>query len=147
MLGIAIFYYLILPIITLILEILPYGAVLNFMRPASSEDGSPGHFRELYSYFDLTPFGWANFAPLFTGIITCIILLLLVVYCITGKTRLAIMAKNILYVCAVFSLGPLVLGFHFLSVVGVLITLCLIGEILLLRHLLKGTNDSRETQN
>ena len=40
-----------------------------------------------------------------------------------------------------------VLGFHFLSVVGVLITLCLIGEILLLRHLLKGTTDSRETQN
>ena len=138
--------YLILPIITLILEILPYGAVCNFMRP-SADGTSIGHFRELYSYFDLMPFGYANFAPLFTGIITCIILLLLVIYCITGKTRLAIIAKNILYVCVVFSLGPVVLGFHFLSVVGVLITLCLIGEILLLRHLLKGTNDSRETQN
>ena len=117
------------------------------MRPSTTEGVSPVRFRELYSYFDLTPFGWANFAPLITGIITCIILLLLVVYCITGKTRLAIMAKNILYVCVFFSLGPVVLGFHFLSVVGVLITLCLIGEILLLRHLLKETNDSREAQN
>ena len=133
--------YLILPIVTLILEILPYGAVCVF-APSPTE-----RVKETFSYFDLTPFGYANFAPLFTGIITCIILLLLGIYCITGKTRLAIMAKNILYVCAVFSLGPLVLGFHFLSVVGVLITLCLIGEILLLRHLLKGTNDSREAQN
>lgn len=133
--------YLILPIVTLILEILPYGAVCVF-APSPTE-----RVKETFSYFDLTPFGYANFAPLFTGIITCIILLLLGIYCITGKTRLAIMAKNILYVCVVFSLGPVVLGFHFLSVVGVLITLCLIGEILLLRHLLKGTNDSRETQN
>ena len=132
---------LLLPIITLVLESLPYGAVCIF-APSPTE-----RIKETFSYFDLTPFGYANFAPLFTGIITCIILLLLGIYCITGKTRLAIMAKNILYVCAVFSLGPLVLGFHFLSVVGVLITLCLIGEILLLRHLLKGTNDSRETQN
>lgn len=131
--------YLILPIITLILEILPYGAVCNFKRPSATEGVPPGRFRELYSYFDLTPFGYANFAPLFTGIITCIILLLLVIYCITGKTGLAIKAKNILYVCVVFSLGPVVLGFHFLSVVGILITLCLIGEILLLRNLPKGT--------
>ena len=133
--------YLILPIVTLILEILPYGAVCVF-APSPTE-----RVKETFSYFDLTPFGYANFAPLFTGIITCIILLLLGIYCITGKTRLAIMAKNILYVCVVFSLGPVVLGFHFLSVVGVLITLCLIGEILLLRHLQKETNDSRETQN
>ena len=42
------FVYLILPVITLILEIIPYGAVLNFGRPA--EDGSIGYFRETYSY-------------------------------------------------------------------------------------------------
>ena len=132
-----------LPILTLILEILPYGAVLNFMLPSVTEGVPPGRFRELYSYFDLTPFGYGNFAPLLTGVITYIILLLLVIYCITGKTGLAIMAKNILYVCVVFSLGPVILGFRFLSVVGVLITLCLIGEILLLRRLLKETNDRR----
>ena len=126
--------YLILPIVTLILEIIPYGAVCNFALPAT--DGSIGRFRELYSYFDLTPFGYANFAPLITGIITCILLLLLTVYVITGKQRLAVTAKNILYVSIVFSLGPLVLGISFFSVVGALITASLIGELLLLQKML-----------
>lgn len=137
--------YLIFPIITLILEILPYGAVCNFMRPAT--DGSIGHFRELYSYFDLMPFGYANFAPLITAVFTCLITVLLVFYCITGKIRIAAAAKNLSYVCVVFSLGPVTLGFHFLSIVGILITLCLIGETLLLRSLLKeaNQNDGSET--
>lgn len=126
--------YLMLPVVALILEILPYGAVCNFALPAT--DGSIGRFRELYSYFDLTPFGYANFAPLFTAIITCILLLLLTVYVITGKQRLAVTAKNILYVSIVFSLGPLVLGISFFSVVGALITASLIGELLLLQKML-----------
>lgn len=131
--------YLILPIITLILEILPYGAVCNFKRP-SADGTSIGHFRELYSYFDLTPFGWANFAPLITAIITCIVLLILVIYCFTGKEKLARTAKNILCVGAVISFGPLVLGPHFLSVVGILISISLIGEFLLLRRFTKASN-------
>lgn len=131
--------YLILPIITLILEILPYGAVCNFMRPPSSvnPDAPVGHFRELYSYFDLMPFGYANFAPLITAIITCIVLLLIVVYCLTGNQKWAITAKNILYVCAAFSLGPLVLGISFFSVVGAMITISLIAELLLIQFTIK----------
>ena len=129
--------YLILPIITLILELLPYGAVLNFMLPAATEGVPPGRFRELYSYFDLTPFGYANFAPLITAVITCIILLLVAIYCITGNQKWAVTAKNILYVCAAFSLGPLVLGISFFSVVGALITISLIAELLLIRSTLK----------
>ena len=73
--------YLILPIITLILEILPYGAVCNFAHPET--DGTIGRFRELYSYFDLLPFGYANFAPLLTAIVTCFVFLFLVIYCFT----------------------------------------------------------------
>lgn len=134
---------LILPIITLILEILPYGAVLNFMRP--SVDGSTvGRFRELYSYFDLTPFGYANFAPFITAIITCIILLLLALYCITNKQRLALIARNFLCVCAVFSLGPLALGISFFSVVGALIAVSLVAELLLL-HFFKAPKDKSST--
>ena len=128
--------YLILPIITLILEILPYGAVCNFKLP-SADGTSIGHFRELYSYFDLTPFGWANFAPLITAIITCIVLLILVIYCFTGKLKLARTAKNILCVGAVISFGPLLLGLHFLSVVGVLVSISLIAEFIVLRRFTK----------
>ena len=135
--------YLFLPIVTLILEILPYGAVCNFMLPSTTEGVPAGRFRELYSYFDLTPFGWANFSPLITAIITCIVLLILVIYCFTGKEKLARTAKNILCVGAVISFGPLVLGPHFLSVVGILISLSLIAEFIVLRSLTKTSTLSK----
>ena len=67
--------YLILPVITLILEIIPYGAVLYFGR--ATEDGGTA-VRELFSYFDLIPFGYANFAPLITAVFTCICVLFIV---------------------------------------------------------------------
>ena len=131
--------YLVLPIITVILEIIPYGAVLNFGRPAT--DGSIGYFRELYSYFDLMPFGYGNFAPLITAVITCIIAVLLVIYGITGKTRLAVISRNILWLCIIFSLGPLVLGIKFFSFVGALITVSLIVELYLLHVLIKSSKE------
>ena len=122
---------LILPIITLILEILPYGAVCNFANP----EGAP--WRKTFSYFDLTPFGYANFAPLITAIISCIVFLLVAIYCITGKQNWAAKAKNILYVGTVFSLGPLVFGVNYFSVVGALITASFIAELLFLRFTIK----------
>ena len=126
--------YLLLPVITLILEILPYGAVLHFGNP----EGEP--WRKTFSYFDPTPFGYANFAPLLTAILTCVVFVLLIVYCLTGKRRLAVAARNVLCVCAVVSLGPLVFGVRYLSVVGVLITLALLAEWLLLHlYVKKGT--------
>ena len=127
--------YLILPIITLMLEILPYGAVCNFARPAT--DGSIGHFRELYSYFDLLPFGYANFSPLITAVLSCLILFLLLLYCLSGKMKLAVAAKNLLYVAVAISLGPLILGIHFFSLVGALITISLLAELILLLRLIK----------
>ena len=123
--------YLILPIITLILEILPYGAVCNFANP----EGEP--WRRTFSYFDLTPFGYANFTPLLTAIITCLIFVLLVIYCIKGNVRTAIRAKNILCVAVVMSLGPLVFGITYFSLVAGLITLSLIAELLLLQFSIK----------
>ena len=123
--------FLILPIITLILEILPYGAVCNFMLP-SADGTSVGHFRELYSYFDLTPFGYANFAPLLTALMSCIITLLVIVYCFTGKQGLLNATRTFLWVCTVISLGPLVLGIRFYSVVGALITISLLAELVFL---------------
>lgn len=125
--------YLILPLVTLVLEILPYGAVCDFANP----EGDP--LRKTFSYFDLTPFGYANFAPLITAVITCIVLLLGVIYCITGNHKWASKARNILCVCVVFSLGPLVLGVRFFSVFGALITLSLVAEWLLLHFAVKKT--------
>lgn len=123
--------YLILPIITLILEILPYGAVCNFANP----EGEP--WRRTFSYFDLTPFGYANFTPLLTAIITCLIFVLLVTYYIKGNVRTAIRAKNILCVAVVMSLGPLMFGITYFSLVAGLITLSLVAELLLLQFSVK----------
>ena len=110
--------YLLLPLITLILEILPYGAVCNFATETRQ-------IRELYSYFDLTPYGYANFAPFLTALLTCIILVLLAVWCFTGKRQIMTAAG------AVLSLCPLLLGIDCFSVVGALISLSLLAEFLL----------------
>ena len=126
------FLLLLLPFVALILEIIPYGAVCNFALPAT--DGTIGHFRELYSYFDLLPFGYANFGPFMTAITTCVIIVVLTFYAFLGRDRALSVAKKLLYVGVVFSLGPILLGIHFLSAVGVLITLSLIAELIFLQR-------------
>jgi len=60
---------LIVILAVVILELLPYGAVLNFGNP----DGEP--FRKTFSYFSLTPFGYANLAPFMTAVLSVVILL------------------------------------------------------------------------
>lgn len=117
---------LILPIMTLFLEILPYGAVCNFANP----EGAP--WRKTFSYFDPLPFGYANFAPLLTAIVTCVIFVLLLCYLFTGKRRLITATKPLLGIGVVLSLCPLLYGVRFFSVVGALITVSLIAEWLLI---------------
>lgn len=127
--------YLILPVITLVLEILPYGAVCNFANP----DGGP--WRQTFSYFDLTPFGYANFAPFLTALATCLIFVLLVVYCVNGKVAIAGAAKKLLVVAGLLSLGPLLLGISYYSLEAGLITLSLFGELLFLRFTVKNSTE------
>ena len=128
-------YYLILPIITIVLELLPYGAVCNFANP----EGEP--FRKTFSYFSLTPFGYANFAPFITAVISCLIFVLLVLFCANGNKKRAIFAKNASYAAAIVSLAPLTLGASYFSFVAVLITLSLIAEAVLLQIKIKKKAD------
>jgi hypothetical protein len=118
--------FLILPVITLILEILPYGAVCNFANP----EGKP--WRKTYSYFDLTPFGYANFAPFVTAIITCAVITVLLFYVFTNKKQTISVARGLLCVGTVISLCPILYGINFFSVVGALITVSYILELTLL---------------
>ena len=105
-------------LIALILEILPYGAVCNFANP----EGEP--WRRTYSYFDLTPFGYANFAPFITAILTCALIILIVVSLIIKKQmRTPILAVSA--IATVLSLAPLLYGIRFFSVVGAFITVAL----------------------
>lgn len=116
--------HLILPIPALLLELLPYGAVCNFANP----EGDP--LRTTYSYFSLTPFGYANFAPFLTAISTCALLLISIFYCFAGKETLLKAARVTSAVAVVLSLCPLLYGFSYYSALGGLITFLLAAELL-----------------
>ena len=60
----------VLPALTIVLESLPLGAVCIFATSPTER------VKETFSYFSLTPFGYANFAPLITAILTVAIFLL-----------------------------------------------------------------------
>lgn len=114
---------LILPVITLILEALPYGAVLNFADPEGEST------RKTFSYFSLTPYGYANFAPFVTAIITVLIFVFIVAYLITKKEIIFKEAKGLLAVGVVLSLCPLAFGFDSFTLVAALISATLAAEL------------------
>ena len=105
-------------LIALVLEILPYGAICNFANP----EGEP--WRRTYSYFDLTPFGYANFAPFIVALLTCVLIILIVVSLVSKKEiKAPILAVSA--IATVLSLAPLLYGIIFFSVVGALIFVAL----------------------
>ena len=115
------FLPLICPAVALILEALPWGAVLNFGQP----DGEP--FRETFSYFSLTPFGYANFWPLITAVLSCALLILSVIAAIRPSTRLLRAGGNVSAVAALVSVGSWVMfGFDYFTLIGGGITLALV---------------------
>ena len=116
---------LILPALIIILEALPYGAVLNFANPEGET------IRKTFSYFSLTPFGYANFAPFYTAVISCLAFILLIVYCITEKALVFRGAKNLLIVGVGLSFCPLIFGFDSFSLVAGIISVSLIAELIL----------------
>ena len=105
---------------TLVLEILPYGAVCNFWNP----EGPP--HRATYSYFSMIPYGYAHFSPLLTAILTCVLLLIVLISIIFKKSigkKTAILAG----IASLISLCPMLYGLDDYSIVGALISLCLIA--------------------
>jgi hypothetical protein len=112
-------------------EALPFGAVLNFAQP----DGEA--VRRTYSYFSLVPFGYANVAPLFTAVLTCVLLLLTIVSLFKAHRALRISVSVVSAAATVMSLLPLLFGIHFYSFVGALITLVLLVELIVSLRSLK----------
>jgi len=104
-------------VLAIILESLPFGAVLYFAKDGGSA------VRRTYPYFSLIPYGYANFAPFLVALLTCVLLAL----CILSYKRPMQRPICILSgVATVLSLAPLFLGLRHFSVVGALIscTLC-----------------------
>lgn len=125
------FLSLICPLIALVCEILPYGAVLNFWNP----EGEP--FRETFSYFDLTPFGYANFAPFITAILTCIIMIITIIFIIKPKRTASKILAILSLIAAVISLMPLLYGLSFFSPVSAVISASLAANTVLMFYIRK----------
>lgn len=107
----------VLSVFTVILEILPYGAVCVF------SDGVT-EYRETYSYFDLRPFGYANFSPLITAVLSCVILVLCIILCFRKSKKLNKALATLSGLAAVISFVPFLmgLGFRFYGVCAAAIT-------------------------
>ena len=110
---------LFLPLVSLILELLPYGVVLNFANP----DGEP--WRKTFSYFDLINVGYANFAPFITAVLTCILIGLLIINCFIISKKISIAIKCISGIDVIISALPIFNGIEYVSAIGVCITLLL----------------------
>ncbi len=114
-----------LPVVALILELLPWGAVLNFAGPDYSQ-------RSTYSYFDLTPFGFANFGPLLTAIGTCVLLLLAgIALLLKKKNALRTAIITLSAVTLGTSLLPLMFGLRYFTVIAAGISLCMVASLLI----------------
>ena len=105
-------------LIALVLEILPYGAVCNFALDEGEQ------LRQTFSYFDLTPFGYANFAPFIVALLTCALTVMLVVSLVSKKPMRTPML-TVSAVATVLSLAPLLYGISFFSIVGAFISVAL----------------------
>lgn len=114
---------ILLPVFAVILEVLPYGAVLIFAGPSADT------VKKTYSYFSLMPYGYANFAPLITAILTCVLLVLVIIKTITGKMGEGLWIVSL--AAAIVSLGPLLLGFDYYTISGGVITAILLAECML----------------
>ena len=110
----------------LVLEILPYGAVLNFGNPEGDT------WRKTYSYFSLIPYGYANFGPLITAVLTCVLLIIIILSIILKKDWNKTISV-ISVIATLTSLAPLMFGFSNFSIVGAMISACILATFVISR--------------
>jgi len=113
--------------VAIVLEALPRAAVLNF-KHFSAPGGTK---REFFSYFSLTPFGYANFGPLITAFLSCLLLLLLIIALFRRGAFLRRAISAISAAAALISLTPLLFGLHYFTLIGAFITLLLLAVFIL----------------
>ncbi len=120
-----------LPLAAIILELLPYGVVLKF-APGPNE-----YSYQTYSYFHMLPFGYGVFSPMITAVLSCVIMLLSVIYIFTNKKSVLKNLWTVSAVAAFISIVPFLSGFDRFSIVGILISAVLFAEFILSFNLLK----------
>ena len=106
--------------IAIVLELLPYGAVLIFGNP----DGTGS--RTTFSYFSIIPYGYANFAPLITAILTSVLFIMFFVYMFNNNAELYKRIKGVSIAAVIISFMPLLRGIENYTVTGYAISVMLL---------------------
>ncbi len=116
-------------VLALILELLPFGAVM-VMAPNPTE-----RIMRTFSFFDLNVFGYGNFFPLLAGLLTVFSLLIGLFSAFRPLRSLCL--RNAVFRCteaaAVLSFAQILFGMEYLSVVGALVCVCLFLSAVLQR--------------
>ncbi len=111
-------------IVALLLEIFAEGAVCNFATPEKI-------ITKTFSYFSLTPYGYANFGPFLTAILTCVLFIFAIIL-FTPKAKKITTVTAVISAISVFtSILPLIMfggrGFNLIS--------CLISLLMLFQFI------------
>jgi hypothetical protein len=115
------FLLILLSVVILVLEWIPGSVVLRFANP----EGEP--WIRTYPYFSLTPFGYANFGPFLTAILTCILLLLVIIHWFWQGNGLNTSIAVLSALATITNFLPLMYGVSYLTPIGVVIGLLLAG--------------------
>ena len=116
------FVLLAITVTILILELLPYGAVLEFAH--MSPELTLGYYEEHFSYFDPIVYGYGVFGPLLTAVSTCILAVFAVVAVFLEGRTIWIALRVVSVLTLLCSLTPMLTGCY--SPVGMAISVLLL---------------------
>lgn len=117
--------FLILCVCSLVLEALPLGAVCRFATPEET-------FIETFSYFSLVPYGYANFGPFITAVLTCLLTVFAVVLFTSAGQKIVGAARVVSIVSVISSLLPLMFGPDYYNFVSLAISLLMIAQFIVI---------------
>ena len=116
------FVLLAITVMILILEIIPYGAVLEFAH--MSPDLTLSYYEQHFSYFDPMVYGHGHFGPLITAVLSCMLAGIAVITIFFENRAVRIALRVVSVLTLLFSLTPVLTGCY--SPVGMAISALLV---------------------
>ena len=116
------FVLLAIAVTILSLELLPYGAVLEFAH--MSPDLTLSYYEQHFSYFDPMVYGHGHFGPLITAVLTCMLAVITVIAVFFKNRAVRIALRAVSVLTLLFSLTPMLTGCY--SPVGMAISVLLL---------------------
>ena len=95
----------------------------------ANPEGEP--WRSTFSYFSLTPFGYANFGPFITALLTCVITVLAIINLFKNSSGIKKSLKFVSAVALVTSLMPLMYGAEYITTISISVSVLLAAIFLL----------------